>query len=131
MITRAPALYDDYYTWLAPNGRESCCYLQIWDDGEHLPVVILMDAPDNTGMSTTNGIEALVNQIWQTFLPECQQFWVFECGLDPFNPNGDVFEQVSFMLIDGVLHWPQWNPSSRKMVERLLGHPVTLPFTRL
>ena len=93
------------------NGREAWCHLQVWEEPDCAPIVIVTELQDNPGTCITDAAETFWPTIWE-FL-ERPALWRIMIEhyilLDKFGENGlaQTFERVHFKR-PGRFTNPSW-----------------------
>lgn len=126
---------DTLYAYRPPTGRVAQCRLRIYEPestaADQRPLVIATELAANPGMSITNAVETLAQQVWHDLLPHTSSFiWVEH--YPPRYPDRDGrptvaedFSAVTFHLSrSGHLSNPRWRPLPRPTVEVWIGHAL-------
>lgn len=124
-----------YYGYSGIDGCQSVCQLEIWQQRNRIPVVLVTERLDNEGTSITNWAEHLAAQVCRDYeIDPAQSVWL-ECyerdgddevvrELSPRTMRSD-FDIVRFKRGPAEqLHSPRWRPFGLDRAEQLVGEAL-------
>lgn len=130
---------DEVIEW--GHGNSSIAHVRIWqpDDGVGRPVVILGELDNNPGLSVTNGIERVADEVCKRWLDrrglDAEWFSYHPTGASEFLADETGFHVVSFEIDPSPtfdpsgssrsnLAAPRWHDVTRRQLENVIGQPV-------
>jgi hypothetical protein len=120
-----PALVDTTYEYQGYWKGAARCRLRLYRLESGVTVAIVSELSDNPGTSITNYAAELATLVRGQFLERGQGLlWVEHYPGEGRDLGRETFDRVTFRWDGRSYDDPEWHPSSRADIERLIGEPL-------